>query len=964
MLEQVRGGRPAEADDDLVARIEAAAKGETPAQTKRDVPEPAAPIPEDAGHDEQDNRDPELLDLFLEEGREILDSSEQTLQAWLETPGDHSLVQSLQRELHTLKGSARMAGVGAIGDLGHALESAFEALVENRVRVAPELLEAIQSAHDRLSNMLEQVWEHRPVTPAEDLTRRISELLRPSEARAETEAPTLEASFEEPTAEDAGSEKGKTGPTEVERDTGFDSEAMQLAEQFGAELKSWQGAPGDLKRHEALAGTGNRLEQLARDAEVKNLADIAAVSGILLSEVRDGHVPVSDELFGLMHLVHERLLVLVEQQQRDLPLRGVQDLIDSLKELIARHVGNREKDDADEGDNRRRAARIQHEMVRVRRDLMDNLVNYAGEVSIYRSRVEQRLNSFGSSIGELDETIDRLRNQLRQFDIETEAQISARYQETGEKYEDFDPLEFDRFTNMQQLSRAMMESLSDIRSIEEMMTEIGRESETLLLQQARVTTELQENLLQTRMVPLVENAPRLRRIVRQTGSEIGRKANLKFQGAEVEMDRRVVERLMAPLEHMLRNAVAHGIESPEQRRAAGKDETGSITIALAREGAEVVVRVFDDGRGIDVEAVRKKAVERGLMEADADLDDHEVMQFILESGFSTAATLTQVSGRGVGMDVVSSEIRQLSGSMDIDSANGQGTQFTIRLPLSLSVSRALIVHVGEETFAIPLLSVQGIERADPAELEALLRQKEPAYSWLGEAYDLMNLRQAIGINEPAAPSEMSKQPLLLAQSGEHRIALIVDRIEGSREVVVKSLGPQLSTLQSLSGATILADGSVALVLELPALIRRGFAHRHTAEQLPEPSAAPSSRLPTVMIVDDSITVRAVTKRLLKRHGMQAVAAKDGVDALAVLEETIPDIMLLDIEMPRMDGFELATHIRNSETLKGVPIIMITSRTGEKHRQRALDIGVDRYMGKPYSEGELIENIESLIGNTE
>ncbi|SCZ61832.1 hybrid sensor histidine kinase/response regulator [Thiohalomonas denitrificans] len=961
MLEQVRNGESAQVDKDVIARLEAVVQGERPTPTGEEPPEADSLAAEGAANEE--GEEPELLELFLEEGREILDSSEHILQSWLKTPGENALVQSLQRELHTLKGSARMAGITAIGDLSHALESTFEALLERRTQVVPELLEVIQQAHDRLSNMLEQVWERQPVTTAEELIRRIEELLRAPETPDEPKAILPDPSLQQPD-EDAIVPAETAEWLHAETAPDFYRLAMALVEQFGAELNNWQRAPSDPERHEALATAGAGLEQLAREVDVQNMVDLLVVTGVLLANVRDGHVLVSDEFFGLMHLVHERLSVLVEQQHHELPLRSVQDLIDSIKELTARYPGKPGEKDDTEAEESRRSSRIQHEMVRVRRDLMDSLVNYAGEVSIYRSRIEQRLNSFGHNISELDETVDRLRHQLRQFDIETEAQISARYQEAGEEYEDFDPLEFDRFTNMQQLSRAMMESLSDIGSIKGMMSEIERESETLLLQQARVNTELQENLMQTRMVPLVDNAPRLRRIVRQTASELGRKASLGFQGAGVEMDRRVVERLIAPLEHMLRNAVVHGIEPPEERLAAGKDEAGSITVGLSREGAEVVVRVFDDGRGIDADAVRAKAIERGLMEADADLGDQEVVQFILESGFSTAATLSQVAGRGIGMDVVSSEVRQLSGSMEIDSVKGQGTRFTVRLPLSLSVSRALIVHVGEETFAIPLLSVQGIARAEPAEVEALLGQEHPIYSWLGESYELMHPRQAIGIEEAAVPSEAKKQPLILAQSGDHRIALIVDRIEGSREVVVKSLGPQLSTLQSLSGATILADGSIALVLELSALIRTGIAHRHRAMEQRDSDAIPVPSVPTVMIVDDSITVRAVTRRLLKRHGMKAVVAKDGVDALTVLEETIPDVMLLDIEMPRMDGFELATHIRNSETLKGIPIIMITSRTGEKHRRRARDIGVDRYMGKPYSEGDLMENIESLIADAE
>jgi chemosensory pili system protein ChpA (sensor histidine kinase/response regulator) len=505
----------------------------------------------------------------------------------------------------------------------------------------------------------------------------------------------------------------------------------------------------------------------------------------------------------------------------------------------------------------------------------------------------------------------------------------------------------------------MMESLGDLVSIEEILTGLTRETETLLVQQSRVNTELQESLIHTRMVPLVENAPRLRRVVRQTAAELGKRTQLAFDGVEVEMDRNVLERLMAPLEHMLRNSIAHGIEAPDARRQAGKKEEGTIRIGLSREGSEVVIRVSDDGAGINIEAVRAKALERGLMKPDSRLSDKEVAAFILQSGFSTAASISQIAGRGVGMDVVDSEIRQLGGVLEIDSQPGKGIAFIIRLPLTLSVSRALLVQVAEETYAIPLLGIRGIDQIASDELERLLGTQAPVYRWRGEDYELMHLTNMLGMGQGQLHSESGRQTLLLAASGEQRIALAVDSLFGSREIVVKSMGPLLSSLAGLAGATILSDGSVALIIDMPSLIRRGMASR----ALPEPEqqrVTSTDHEPTVMVVDDSITVRKVTERLLKRHNMKCITAKDGVDALTLLEETIPDVMLLDIEMPRMDGFELATHMRNSERYREVPIIMITSRTGEKHRQRAMEIGVNMYMGKPYTEADLLENIEKQM----
>jgi len=422
----------------------------------------------------------------------------------------------------------------------------------------------------------------------------------------------------------------------------------------------------------------------------------------------------------------------------------------------------------------------------------------------------------------------------------------------------------------------------------------------------------------------------------------------------------VVERIMAPLEHLLRNAVAHGIEPPERRRAAGKPEFGTITVSQAREGAEVVVRVSDDGRGIDVDAVRSKAIARGLMDPEAELPDQEILPFILESGFSTAESLNQIAGRGVGMDVVNSEIKQLNGSLAIESVKGEGTAFIVRLPLTLTVSRALMVYLAEDTYAVPLMGISAVVRTTREELQELLGQEQPRYQWLEEEYDLLHLGTVLGVGTLEQPGPEGQKPaLLLVNTGEQRVALAVDGLLGSREVVVKPVGRQLGTVRGLSGATILGDGRVALILELPAIVRMGVSKRGQPAAGSASAAAPRRGKPIVMVVDDSITVRKVSSRLLERNGFRCVTAKDGVEALAALQETIPDVMLLDIEMPRMDGYELATHIRNTAQFRDIPIIMITSRSGEKHRERAMQIGVNVYMSKPFQEGELLEKVRGF-----
>jgi chemosensory pili system protein ChpA (sensor histidine kinase/response regulator) len=606
------------------------------------------------------------------------------------------------------------------------------------------------------------------------------------------------------------------------------------------------------------------------------------------------------------------------------------------------------------------------EQIRVRADLLDNLVSHAGEVAIYRSRLEQQVAGYRFNLVELDQTVQRLRSQLRMLEIETEAQIIARFQrehrEAGLTV--FDPLELDRYSQLQQYSRALAESVSDLVSIQNMLDELTRQAETLLIQQSRVSTELQDGLLRTRMLPFDTMVPNLRRTLRQAAQEQDKRAQLYVDGAHGEMDRNLLDRIKAPFEHMLRNAIAHGIESPAERRKAGKPVEGSVQIKVAREATEVVIRVSDDGRGLNREAIRKRGIERGMLRAETRPTDNQLLSLITQPGFSTASQVTQLAGRGVGMDVVANEIKQLGGSLSIESEEGQGTTFVLRLPFTLAVTQAILVRIGEATFAIPMTSVQGVARVNPEDLTAMLAEDEPSFSYGKEAYGIHDLAELLGL-PPGLPAEDEQQPLLLTRAGDLRAAIRIDAVLGSREIVVKSVGPQISSVPGLLGATIMGDGSVLIILDLAPLVRHGMIRREQrlAEGLSAvqvPVVEEVQVRPLVMVVDDSITMRKVTGRVLERHEYEVSTAKDGVDALEKLHERVPDLMLLDIEMPRMDGYELATHMKADPRLRDVPIIMITSRTGDKHRQRAFDIGVDRYVGKPYQEAELLLQMSEVL----
>ncbi|MCY1277830.1 Sensor histidine kinase RcsC [compost metagenome] len=927
------------------------------------------------------SQDPELVEIFLEEGFDILDSAGMALQRWIEDPGNSLEVEALQRDLHTLKGGARMAEIGPIGDLAHELEFLYEGLCGGRLRASPALFGLLQACQDRLSEMLEAVRAHRPLPDGQALIEAIQRWrANPDEQLSTPRSVHLQAATGD----------GLDAVAEADILDIFLEEADDLLEAMETAIGRWEEEREEVAHIDDLLRVLHTLKGGARLAGQKRLGDLTHDLEQHLIEAQQQGAPWPESLFldvqsgyeGLQAELDELRQQLDQSLAEDLPAStpGQPETLQLSSPILAASVQplvvSEERElpfirRAQEAAQEAAARRAPQELVKVPAELLEGLVNLAGETSIFRGRVEQQVSDFSFTLTEMEATIERVRDQLRRLDTETQAQILSRYQAEAERagYEDFDPLEMDRHSQLQQLSRALFESASDFLDLKETLAARNRDAETLLLQQARVNTELQEGLMRTRMVPFDRLVPRLRRIVRQVASELGKQVEFVVGNAEGEMDRTVLERMVAPLEHMLRNAVDHGIESAEARRDAGKPEAGTIRLNLGREGGDIVLTLADDGAGIKLEAVRRKAIERGMMDADADLSDHEVLQFILEPGFSTADKVTQISGRGVGMDVVHSEVKQLGGTMSIDSTPGEGSRFLIRLPFTVSVNRALMVLSGEDLYAIPLNTIEGIVRVSPYELETYYQPDAPRFEYAAQNYELKYLGDLLDNGQqPKLVGQSLPLPVILVRSSEHAVAVQVDALVGSREIVVKSLGAQFAGVHGISGATILGDGRVVVILDLLATIRTRHAHlvqpqlRSASANL-LPTETDLERPPLVMVVDDSVTVRKVTSRLLERNGMNVLTAKDGVDAIALLQEQRPDIMLLDIEMPRMDGFEVATLVRHDERLKDLPIIMITSRTGEKHRERAMAIGVNDYLGKPYQESLLLESIQHLVKRT-
>jgi chemosensory pili system protein ChpA (sensor histidine kinase/response regulator) len=819
----------------------------------------AATVPPGAASARGEDYDPEVASIFSEEATELLESADAALGALRSERGSRERVTELQRVLHTLKGGARMAGITAMGDLSHELESLVIQLGDEAIQLDDRSLEVVQSSFDELNRMRDYVSAGRPVEAARDLITRIRLIGRGAPA-AETSAPVpapIPAPVPALVASSAASMPTAAPvatPATPEPEPEIEPEPEAAAE------------PDDLA------------------------AGIAAAQATTAPPGRD-------------------------------------------------------------------ATPDRAEVARVDADLLDNMLNVAGEVSIYRARLEQQVSSIDFNLAELARVVQRLKDQLRKLEIETEAQILHRHVDSGTRRDDFDPLELDRYSSIQQYSRALAETSSDVGSVQGLLATQMREVQNLLTQQGRIVSELQGGLMRTRMVPFQRQVQRLTRIARQAAAETGKKVEVRINGAAGELDRQVLERMLAPFEHMLRNAIVHGIEMPAARIAAGKDQTGTIDVALKREGSEVVITVADDGAGVNLKLVRDRAVSLGLTTPKQELSDEQALQLILEPGFSTAGKVTQSAGRGVGMDVVATEIKKLGGSLYTETEAGKGTKFTVRLPFTLAISQALVARVGDEFYALPLPTVEGVVRVPRAEVLRHLAEETASFDYGGQKYRFQHLGTFVGGTPASMPEHDTAVPVILVRAGEHSTAIVTDELIGSREIVVKTVGPQISGIRGISGATILGDGRICVILDVGALVRSDWRQRPA----PDPRAASQvDRRIFALVVDDSITVRRVTQRLLERNGMRVVTAKDGLEAISVLQDEIPDVILLDIEMPRMDGYEVASHVRNDARLKDIPIVMITSRVGEKHRARAIELGVNEYLGKPYQEGQLLQAIEPLV----
>jgi chemosensory pili system protein ChpA (sensor histidine kinase/response regulator) len=833
-----------------------------PAAPAVTAPEPAVPTPAEAASEPpsldnleveeillerrqrrlEDEIDPQLLPIFLEEAHELAPQVSEFLRHWRAAPADLSHAQAMQRVLHTLKGSARMAGVMSLGELTHHMETRVENAVA--LKLTPEqLFDDMETSCDRMDLLIRRLEDPSFATATDDAIA----------------------------------------------------------------------SPGAMPAEAAMQGTAA-------------MPSVPQPDSPSLSE----SVPPE-------------------------PVPPGQPMVPMLREAVQARA-----------------------MLRVRADALEKLVNEAGEVAITRSRIETEMHTLKGALTELTENVSRLRRELREIEIAAESQLASRVQVAQPSEKGFDALEFDRFTRFQELTRMMAESVNDVATVQQSLVKVADDTDAALAAQARLNRELQQDLMRIRMVPVGSIADRLHRVVRQASKELGKRANLEIRGANVEVDRSVLERMTGPFEHLLRNAITHGLELPALRAGRGKPELGEISLDVRQKGNEVVLTLADDGGGLDLERIRARAQGQGLLAPGESRSDQELADLIFVPGFSTADKVTELAGRGVGMDVVKNEVSALSGRIELSGTPGSGTRFTIRLPLTTAVTQSVLVRLGVRTYALPAAMVEQVQQMRAEQLE---RAKSAGLvEWAGRRYPLHNLCALLG-EESVLPAEPRRYtPVLLVRSGAESIAVEVDEMLGNQEIVVKNIGPQLAHVPGIAGATVLGSGEIVLLINpvplaarpLPAtrsaarpageseLAQAGGAAATGREAAPAAPQAHAPVQPRIMVVDDSLTVRKITGRLLVRDGYQVLTAKDGVEALELLVETVPDAMLVDVEMPRMDGFDLTRNVRADARLKDVPIIMITSRTADKHKNYAMELGVNVFLGKPYQEDELLAHISGFV----
>jgi len=908
-------------------------------------------------------KDYQLIDIYTEEAKDILESVSVYMNNLINDSTQQDPLRDMQRELHTLKGGARIIGELSVGELVESVEQMIKLIIEENHKINQEVIDVITEGLKLIDEAIEILANHQEQIDNFHYVKKVKNF----------------SFLSDNNTADLAENTDDAEIIDDELKNIFIEEANDIFETMQLTLSKWE---SNLEDKQAIIDLQRELHTLKGGAKMITQEQISNATHELESfydSIVNDKVQMTEDIYNFALEYHEHLAAMVNNLKNNEPIVSPDDKIKavhaivandtiSIKEFTTKTIESASNNLATEtqaiNDNI-----IQTEHIKVPAVTLDKLNNLSSESSIMRVNIEQQFYSINSKRLAMDSISKRLLEQIKKIGLEAETKISYKEDKQEKKRGKslFDLLEMDRYSQLQTLTRMLTDTVSNLSSNLHSMNGSMKAIDGLLLQQSIINDNLKSNLIRTRLVSFSTIIPRLKRIAKQVSTELNKEINFEIISHDGEMDKTVLDNVVIAIEHMLRNSIDHGIEQADTRTKIGKTAKGNISLSLKREGAEVIITIRDDGSGIDVAAVKKKAIAMGMIAADTDISEREIYRCILQTGFSTRNTVTSISGRGVGLDIVNMRIKQLGGSVDIESKKDIGSKFTITIPFTLSVNKALIFLVCNNIYGIPLTNIIGICRATLNDINSYLTTENSVINYAGTDYQIGYLGSILNIsNTPVADANTKVLPILLLKGSGFGFAVIVDKLLGSREVVIKSLGWQLSNVPSCQGATILGDGQVVIILDVIELgIKAHFNPSAETKVAIEDTAIPKERndsvsLVTIMVVDDSLTVRKVTTNLLERHDYNVVQAVNGLDALNKIKINKPDLILLDIEMPEMDGLELTKILRSDELFSDIPIIMITSRTGHKHKRVANKLGVNEFMGKPYIAANLLDKIDKLL----
>jgi len=840
-----------------------------------------------------------IIEFFLVEAGDHLQNLNRGLLSLERDPSDTGMIDELFRAAHTLKGSAAMMGFQGVSDVAHKAEDMLGMLRSGSLPIRKETLNFLFDSVDAVKLLVDGVAANRPEDPlvVETITRAYKAVV---------------ASVQ------------KTPPGGMPRDDergGFSPEKTSP----GADQQPEDDLDLAWERVLAIARQGTRSAQTSAPVQ----AEAPAASPI--PDAADMPPPA----LPLTREIEEAGQACILEKRRG---RRAVDAVDPEKQSI-----------------------------RVNIDCLDNLMNLVGEMVVGRNHLARQVDLIKSLRDELASSQKRLIHEIRRFEDKYEYTLTAsppdRRQETVGLPVDFPDLELGRYDDFNLLSRKLTEITNDMTEI---TAELAGFFDTFELDTARIstiTTNLQDEITKARMVEMDKLYQMFQRLVRDLAQEENKQVNMVVSGGNTRIDKTVFEIISDPLMHMIRNAVSHGLETASERTALGKEPMGALTLNARHEGNSIILQIEDDGRGMDPEVLRKTAVDKGfLSEAEArSLTDQEAVNLIFRPGFSTAEAVGRISGRGVGMDVVSTHLARINGRIEIKTGKGAGTRFVIRIPLTLTIAQALIVKLKDREMAVPMNLVEETTRFSYKDIQ--MTAGEETVSLRGEPIRLLTLNELLGVSAFPKRDEAFRHPTLILGMAGKRIALMVEDITGREEIVVKSLGEYLRSIRLFSGATISGEGNVRLIVNVASLFEDEpvtASRAFTGEAKETRAADAAERKPTVLVVDDSISIRKFAQAFLDRAGYETQTAPGGREALELMSRMKFDAVIADLEMPVMHGYDLLAEMKKNPDLMNIPVLVLTSQGGDKHRQKALEMGARDYLVKPFEEQEMLGALKKLL----